>query len=1260
MTASRGTGRSRWRLLILLVAVALFASATTVASAAPQPIGRIRGSVTGFDGAKLAGVRVEAWSITGLPGEPAYSENMVASVESRRNGAYELAGLPSGQYRLRFIPPDLTRYTFEVYNDQTIPPLGAAVEVTAGRITRGVDVVLGPAGSISGTVVDDDTGLPLAGMCLMPCIQPGAQLYGVYTEQIVTGADGSFTLPGLPPDYYYGAAWDPGGMHEWTWFGEFDLASGEAVGDVVVRLRGAGCIAGSVQDEAASPLGGIHIDGMQFVEDEGGGWWEYVGWAESQPDGTYVMTGLPEGDFCMLFTDFSGQYAQQYYRGAIVPELGQMLGVVKGATTAAETVTMADQPGFIAGTVTEPGGAPIEGVYVGVWLRVVDQFYQVTGTFTDAEGHYSTHGLTPGEDYRVAFEPGEQYEWETWDGHNDAWVDGADPVVVTAGGTTVCDAELRRLPSVSGTVTTASGAPATGESVVGFVRRSDEWGEWWEWVCETWVGEDGTYRLYAQPADYLVGFAFNSVNYAMQFYDGANTLGEATPLTLAEGQDIGGIDAVLQPGATIAGVVTAPGGAPLEGIYVNAFMYNEGGFVCSGSMTDAQGAYLLRGLAPADYAIEFWDESGTYLGELYDNLGPNEEPTPVTVSEFGQAVVGIDAELSAASHINGTVTGGGGPLVDIGVEAQIWAEDEWGGWWETVQWAGTDYDGFYDLSLRAGSYAVRFVDWNGVFASQFYPGVPVSEVPAFVTVAEGETASGIDVELPVGATISGYVTGPSGQPAAGVSVSAVIVRDGNPDGVAWADTNTEGYYRLTGLAVGSYAIHFWDSNGMYVEEIYHDTRNWEEATYIAISAPGEERTGVDESLALASHITGSVSGGGLGLPSAGIEAQVWVDDGGGGGWWESVGWSGTNMYGDYDLPLSEGTYAVYFADWDGSFVSERYNDKRLWEPPDTVTVGPGETIGGIDADLAPGAHMTGIVTNEEDVGIEGVWVQMWLHVGEDMVPLDGTTTGPDGAFDMGGLPEGTYHVAFEDWSGTYLSETYSDKMGWPDGDDVIVTIGGTTPASVDAVLSRGSVISGTIRDAVTGDPIPFADVQIDRWDPVNENWPGFCGWEADEFGSYREVVPAGTYRVTAGHRTPGYAARTHTGLHPWEAMTDADGITVATGEQAEGVDVVLPHGWGIGGSVTVPGGAPAVGAWAGIFTVEGGIPWCVGSAMVGEDGTFQMWGLDYGTYIVGYQQYMGSPWLEFFDNVTEWPSATPVTVGEGFQSPEAPAAELTF
>src|SRR5271154_931913 len=119
----------------------------------------------------------------------------------------------------------------------------------------------------------------------------------------------------------------------------------------------------------------------------------------------------------------------------------------------------------------------------------------------------------------------------------------------------------------------------------------------------------------AEAGNYIVQFTVppKSAYIASTYYNGAYASSEATVLPIAAGTTTTGIDAQLQAGGRITGIVTsASTGAPVQAVEVCA---RAAPGECA--LTNARGDYTISGLATGSYNVEFGFGYGGSLGETY-------------------------------------------------------------------------------------------------------------------------------------------------------------------------------------------------------------------------------------------------------------------------------------------------------------------------------------------------------------------------------------------------------------------------------------------------------------------------------------------------------------------------------------------------------------------------------------------------------------------------------------------------------------------
>ncbi len=397
---------------------------------------------------------------------------------------------------------------------------------------------------------------------------------------------------------------------------------------------------------------------------------------------------------------------------------------------------------------------------------------------------------------------------------------------------------------ITGVVTGPDGHTGlAGIEVTSWVQEGDVW--YSDYFPST-TDSSGQYTIYGDGFSsiglsqgvYRVEFRDPSGAYAMETYDDAISFWRGDDIVISsDSQTISGIDASLAAGSGISGKVTGPDGiTPLANIQVTASVWDGSQWYWLDWVdTDSSGNYTIDGLPAGSYMVDFYDSSGVYVSETYDDSLFYLEGNTVVISSPGQSVTGIDASLATASSISGTITGPGGtpPLADIDVSAYI--QD--GSNWTWLGWAYTDVDGNYTISgLPSGNYLIEFYDLAELYAIEYYNDAQPWAADE-IALAPDTALLGIDASLSAAAHISGHVTGPAGTtPLEYIEAAAYIWSGSDWVYLNWALTDSNGDYDVGALPPGVYQVDFYDYDGVYAYEVFNNAATVGLGTDIVLSA----------------------------------------------------------------------------------------------------------------------------------------------------------------------------------------------------------------------------------------------------------------------------------------------------------------------------------------------------------------------------------------------------------------------------------------
>jgi hypothetical protein len=502
--------------------------------------------------------------------------------------------------------------------------------------------------------------------------------------------------------------------------------------------------------------------------------------------------------------------------------------------------------------------------------------------------------------------------------------------------------------SLSGTVTDAGGvSPLEGIQVVALSQMG---GDLWDPYAEGITDAAGNYEIWVNPfSTYRIQFNDPTGQYATEYYDHAATVSQATSIAV-ELAAVSNLNASLPLAGKISGTVTGPGAIPLGGIWVGANVLDGEWMEAAKTITDATGAYELTGLLPGTYRVEFGVFNDTYASQVFDQKNYLDEGADIVVTG-GASITNINASLVTGAQITGTITlSDGGSLYGVGVEAYRME----GGVWRRIGYAYPEPGGGYAMTgLPAGTYRVRFTDWNFAYAEEVYDKVYDLADGTDIIVTDGATVSGIDADLDPMPAISGRVTEPDGiTPLAGIRVTPY-----RWDGSSWVKkggstdfSNADGTYLLEKLTPGTYRIGFHDSNDVYLDKFHTNAPSIETATDIVVE---ESVSGLVDVMDEASWINGFVSGpGGVALGNITVSAYVWnvISTR-----WDRVNYVFTeDKYGHYQIgALRAGTYRIMFSDGDGIYADQVFDGATTLASGTDVIVPAASTVSDIDATLVP-------------------------------------------------------------------------------------------------------------------------------------------------------------------------------------------------------------------------------------------------------------------------------------------------------------------
>lgn len=401
----------------------------------PPPSGPITGTVNeDGTGDPVVGVWVSAVSTT-----------TGAEIGTTTNGAgaYSLP-VTTGTHRIRFVDPT-GDHTGEYYDDVALAQGGTAPTVAAGASGVNASLAPGPAtGRIHGTVTEDGTGDPLAGV-FVAAVGPFPQAADI-TAATLTDGTGGYDFEGLVGGDFLMVFVDPDLDHAFEYADDTSQVNNATL--TTTGPRSDATVDASLAPQTLPATGPAILDGTVTETGSGDpiaalvlaiGPSGIAAGTVADANGDYSFA-LPPGDYHVEFVDPAAAHRGEWHDDVPLSDLTQSTTVTlpSGGLTLDADLLPAGATGVISGAVTATGG----GALPGVWVEVLDATTATVlrGATTDGAGTFSVAGLSTGS-YLVRYlDPTGARATEYHD--NVTSVGAATVVSVTAGTTASLTAAL--------------------------------------------------------------------------------------------------------------------------------------------------------------------------------------------------------------------------------------------------------------------------------------------------------------------------------------------------------------------------------------------------------------------------------------------------------------------------------------------------------------------------------------------------------------------------------------------------------------------------------------------------------------------------------------------------------------------------------------------------------------------------------------------------------------------------------------------------
>lgn len=1018
----------------------------------PVPAATIGGAVRATDGTPIDNAWVWAEG-TGL--------ETVTSTTTGSDGSYTLS-LPAGTYTI---------------HASAIDRISVATEsrtVGSGDQLTGVDMVLARAATLTGTVtaVGTETGIPGVVVKLFDATSTAANPVSTAT----TDSTGAYAALQVPPGTYvvqfdasdtaFLSRWYPAAATkpEAT---KVTVLEGEVRAGISGSLVRAATISGTVRDDAGAPLPDVFVNVIEANRGD-------MGWASTGADGRYTTTGLPAGQYTLIFNKYS--YVQLTYGTSKITDAREYISVPESASVTVRDMRL-PVGGSILGRVTEPDGTAVAHPTV---LAYGPGGYQYASS--DESGRYSVTGLDSGS-YTVRFSAG-SHAIRFWQNVSEAWK--ATPVPVTRGTTTIdINGILPTQPApplntgtVTGKVLDSAGLPIAGIDV--------------QVSCEgTWTSgttsATGTYTVAAGSTSCTVSFVDPALRFASAKWSDADG---AASFDVPKGttKDLG--ITKLSKGVTFTGHVYAgtTGTNGLADVRVVAVPADwsqwQDESVLPSVQTDDTGAFTI-GALPADiYTLHYLPSSSTGYADSWLGDAPRRARADYLTMPAGSRST-ADGRVVRSASLTGHVDASDHAVLKGVYISALNTEDQ------TTVGVQTDAEGNYTLGgLRPGTYVLSFDGMALGYAHEWWSGATSESAATPVILTAGNAVSGYVTVLAKATTIRGKVADALGRPVPNASISAYQ----GERLVGWASTESSGTYVLTMPVAGSYTLHASPSSGSgLAPQWWHDQPVQATANLVAVATSANATA--DFRLIAAATISGMVTR----PPGATGEYSVGLFDAVSG----SPVWTATSNSqpnGAYEISdVPPGTYTVCASSQNLTQTCAPAARSAATATPITVTSGQRRT--GVDITMLQGGTLGGVVRTS--AGTPAV-ASVYLIDATNLLTQSFTTSAADGSFSFLGLAPGKYAAVAVDLA--------AGTKGWSGGTDAwtamrFTVAGDETKTDADITMSPPAPLDGgkkglhgriTLPSGAT--PDAFAHIEIYVADPNSGYQLAYCS--IDPIGVY--------------------------------------------------------------------------------------------------------------------------------------------------------------
>ncbi|HLJ06931.1 MAG TPA: hypothetical protein VKX24_00210, partial [Acidimicrobiia bacterium] len=256
-------------------------------------------------------------------------------------GTYTMTVAAPGSYTIAFFDPSATHDT-QWYNGATTEGAATAFTLSAGQALTGINAAMAPIEAVAGTVTDQQSGAPLAGVCVYPYTNAGAR---TSDPGVCTNAQGTYLLPIANPGSYAIGFYDPDGSHFTVWYNAqpaegsanpVTLSAGQEVTGIGAAMPPVESISGTITDAAShGALSGVCV----YLYTAAGARTSDPGVC-SLANGSYDLPVHSPGSYTLAFLDPTGTHTTQWYNGQATEGAATTITLTAGETVTGDNAAM--------------------------------------------------------------------------------------------------------------------------------------------------------------------------------------------------------------------------------------------------------------------------------------------------------------------------------------------------------------------------------------------------------------------------------------------------------------------------------------------------------------------------------------------------------------------------------------------------------------------------------------------------------------------------------------------------------------------------------------------------------------------------------------------------------------------------------------------------------------------------------------------------------------------------------------------------------